>query len=140
MPAAGRALDGLLDTLLEEGLRPGLPPATAAEDTVWLKLLLRYGGEGQGWRQAVLEIAADQELRTYLQIHPYQNHEWFNLERLAWLAAGLAWCEVFDAARQSAQRSAAPAEDLQAIRKRVASIVAKAEQAGCRLDKFMALQ
>lgn len=140
VPSASRALDGLLDMLLEEGLRPGLPPATAEEDAVWLKLLLRYGGEGQGWRQAALHLTADEELRTYLQIHLYQNHEWFNLERLAWLAAGLAWCEIFDAARPSTQRSAAHVEDLPAIRKRVASILAKAEQAGYRLDKFMALQ
>lgn len=105
----------------------------AAENLLLLRLLIRYQERSRGevvdWLKALLD---EPEARAYLLVNAYQGVEWFNRERLERLVAGLAGCAAL-AGRFPAGEEAAYCERM------VASLLNRAEEAGCRLEKFREL-
>jgi glycosidase len=117
----------------EEVLMGRWPEDVAAENMQLLRLLLRYRTcgclEREHWLKRLFD---DDDVRAFLLVHRYQDCNWFSRERFERLVNGLmttAVLEKQDSARQWFER----------CRHTIVLILARAEQTGYRLDKFLTL-
>jgi glycosidase len=125
--------DWLESYLLAEVVSAQWPDTTAAENMALLQLLIRYQGDGypkkDGWLAALLD---KQDVRAFLLVHRYQECDWFNRERLQRLISGLVVTAALNDPDPDTSKVTGCGDA-------IASVLASAEKAGYRLEKFRSL-
>jgi hypothetical protein len=125
---------GWLDHYLLTGVaKDHWPRDMAEENLALLQLLFRYRENGclehKHWPGPLLD---DEVVRSYLLVHRYRDCDWFNRERFERLVAALMITAVLESPESAADR-------METCQRRWSLLLAKAAQAGYRLDKFRTL-
>jgi hypothetical protein len=154
-PADRRALAGewMLDSVLDEILLGWNLPASAGENARWMirmaygleRTIADYGNDvlrgGEGIATATGKLmealVRDEDVRWLLQLHRYQNWEYFNQEAFANFNAWLTMLIMWDLKRSGKNISAVGSESASEIMNVMNFLPVLAAKAEYRLERFL---
>ncbi|HTP64513.1 MAG TPA: alpha-amylase, partial [Geobacteraceae bacterium] len=131
-------LDRAFRDSLREGTEAAGEPEHGFDAAILLQALIRWQDFLAGWSletapECLTSLFADPGVRELLEVHTYDEHEWFNRERFEVLLAHLLMVKSIILAAVDA-----PAGDnISSLAKEVHLLSAFADKAGYRLDKFL---